>query len=133
MSDPQPLPDKPVLNPRVQAGIAVLLLVMFAGVLFLPALIPTFKLDAAVEQVLLTLATVAVSFYLGSSSASASKDTALQAAASAAIPAPVVNVVAAPHMPVDAAPAKVEIVNAAEPVKVEVAKLAPHEDAGSHL
>ena len=63
-----------ILNPRVQACIAISLLLMLAGVMFLPAYVPTFKVDSDAKQLLGTLATVAVSFYLGSSSSSARKD-----------------------------------------------------------
>lgn len=63
-----------LLSPRVQAAIALLLLLMFAGVLFVPAFVPAFKIDPDTKQSLFTLTVMAVSFYLGSSSGSAKKD-----------------------------------------------------------
>jgi hypothetical protein len=67
-------PPTSLLSPRVQAAIAVILLLMFAGVLFIPAVVPGFKVEADTKQSLFTLTVMAVSFYLGSSSSSAKKD-----------------------------------------------------------
>lgn len=66
--------NNPNANPLVQAIIALILLVMFAVALFLPAWFPDFHPDASVLQTLLTLVVVGVSFYLGSASGSARKD-----------------------------------------------------------
>lgn len=62
------------LNPRVQAAIVAVLLVMLAGALFLPLWFPQFKPEASVLQTVLTLATLGVQFFLGTSSGSAAKD-----------------------------------------------------------
>jgi len=67
-------PPTSLLSPRVQAGIALLLLTMFAGVMFVPVFVPAYKIDPASQQALFTLVVMAVSFYLGSSSGAAKKD-----------------------------------------------------------
>jgi hypothetical protein len=84
-------PPTSLLSPRVQAGIAIILLVMFAGVLFVPVFAPAYKIDPASQQALFTLVVMAVSFYLGSSSGAAKKDdqnAALTAQLAATPPAP---------------------------------------------
>ena len=53
------------LHPRVQSFIVISLLGMFAGVLFLPALYPTFIVDADTKQTLFTLVTAGVFYYIG--------------------------------------------------------------------
>ena len=50
------------LSPAVQALIALALLVMFAGVLFVPAFSTTFKVEADTKQTLFTLVTAVVFF-----------------------------------------------------------------------
>jgi len=67
-------PTTSLLSPRVQAAIALVLLIMFAGVLFVQAFVPSFKVEADTKQALFNLVVMAVSFYLGSSSGSAKKD-----------------------------------------------------------
>jgi len=62
------------LNPRVQAAIVLVLLLMLAGLVFLPLWFPQFKSDAVVSQTVLTLVTFGVQFFLGTSSNSAAKD-----------------------------------------------------------
>lgn len=68
------------LSPWVQALIAAALLAMFAGVLFLPALQATFKVEADTKQTLFTLVTAVVFFFIGKNTDSASRDAALTAA-----------------------------------------------------
>ena len=67
-------PTTSLLSPRVQAAIALVLLIMFAGVLFVQAFVPSFKVEADTKQALFNLVVMAVSFYLGSSSSSTKKD-----------------------------------------------------------
>ncbi len=74
-----PIPNK--LSPWVQAGIAAVLLAMFAGVLFLPAFRPDFKPESAILQTLFTLVTAVVFFFIGKNTDSASREAAMTAAA----------------------------------------------------
>lgn len=62
------------LSPWVQALIAAALLMMFAGVLFLPAFKPDFKPESAILQTLFTLVTAVVFFFIGKNTDSAAKD-----------------------------------------------------------
>ena len=62
------------LSPWVQALIAATLLAFFGGVLFIPALAPTFKLEADTKQTLFTLVTAVVFFFIGKNTDSARKD-----------------------------------------------------------
>lgn len=64
-------------GPVMQAAIALALLAMFAGVLFLPAIDAAFKPDADTKQTLFTLVTAVVFFYVGRNTSSASRDAAL--------------------------------------------------------
>ena len=75
------------LSPWVQALIAAALLLMFAGVLFLPAFKETFKADADVKQTLFTLVTAVVFFFIGKNTDTANRDAAITAAAITNIPA----------------------------------------------
>jgi hypothetical protein len=63
-----------ILNPRVQAAITILLLLMFAGVLFVPAFINSFKVEADTKQTLFTLVTAVVFFFIGRNADSANRD-----------------------------------------------------------
>jgi hypothetical protein len=86
-----------ILSPRVQAGIVVALLLMFAGVLFLPAFRETFKVEADVKQTLFSLVTAVVFFFIGKNTDTASRDAVITAAA------------IAPYLPtVPAVPVKVD-------------------------
>ncbi|ERR1019366_1260295 len=100
-------PPTSLLSPRVQAGIALVLLLMFAGVMFVPVFVPAYKIDPASQQALFTLVVMAVSFYLGSSSGSAKKDdqnAALTAQLAATPPEPPAPLIApAPIAPAPAA------------------------------
>lgn len=90
------------LSPAVQALIALALLAMFAGVLFVPAFRVEFKVEADTKQTLFTLVTAVVFFFIGKNTDSASRDAAITAAAIA--PAP-------PALPVkvdDTVPIKVD-------------------------
>lgn len=69
------------LSPAVQALIALALLAMFAGVLFVPAFSATFKVDADTKQTLFTLVTAVVFFFIGKNTDSAGRDAAITAAA----------------------------------------------------
>ena len=84
------------LSPRVQAGIAFVLLLMFAGIMFLPAFQSSFKVDADTKQTLFTLVTAVVFFFIGKNTDSAQRDAQLTAAAIAPVPtvpaAPVVRI-----------------------------------------
>lgn len=82
------------LSPFVQAFIAFALLLMFGGVLFLPAFKETFRADADVKQTLFTLVTAVVFFFIGRNTGSDSRDAALTAAVIAS-PAVVAEVKAA--------------------------------------
>jgi hypothetical protein len=68
------------LSPWVQALIAAALLAMFGGVLFIPGLLPGFKVDADTKQTLFTLVTAVVFFFIGKNTDSAQRDAALTAA-----------------------------------------------------
>jgi hypothetical protein len=75
MSDPiPPTPTANKIGPIVQACIAAALLGMFAGVLFLPAFIPSFHIDADIRQTLYTLVTAVVFFFIGKNTDSASHE-----------------------------------------------------------
>ena len=69
------------LSPAVQALIALALLAMFAGVLFVPAFNTGFKVDADTKQTLFTLVTAVVFFFIGKNTDSANRDAAITAAA----------------------------------------------------
>lgn len=74
------------LSPAVQALIAFALLVMFAGVLFVPAFSAGFKVEADTKQTLFTLVTAVVFFFIGKNTDSAGRDAAITAAAIAPVP-----------------------------------------------
>lgn len=78
------------LSPAVQAGIAVALLAMFAGVLFLGAWKPEYRVEADTKQTLFTLVTAVVFFFIGKNTDSANRDAAITAAAIAPTPPPIV-------------------------------------------
>jgi hypothetical protein len=82
------------LSPRVQASIVGALLLMYAGVLFLPAWQPAFKVDADMKQTLFNLVTAVVFFFIGKNTDSATRDAAITAAAisSPTVPAAPVKV-----------------------------------------
>lgn len=69
------------LSPAVQAIIAGALLLMFAGVLFLPAFKETFRVEADTKQTLFTLVTAVVFFFIGKNTDSANRDAQITAAA----------------------------------------------------
>lgn len=104
------------LSPAIQAGIALALLAMFAGVLFLPAFQAAFKVEADTKQTLFTLVTAVVFFFIGKNTDSASRDAQITTAALAPVPPPLV-VPIPPTVP--AAPVKID---ASTPVKVEETK-----------
>lgn len=81
-----PIPNR--LSPAVQALMAFSLLAMFAGVLFIPAFQPDFKVDADTKQNLFTLVTAVVFFFIGKNTDSANRDAAITAAAIAPAPPP---------------------------------------------
>ena len=62
------------LSPIIQSLIAGALLLMFAGVLFVPAFDPGFKVDADSKQTLFTLVTAAVFFFIGKNTNTAERD-----------------------------------------------------------
>lgn len=68
------------LSPWVQALIAAALLAMFAGVLFLPAMLEAYHPDADTKQTLFTLVTAVVFFFIGKNTDSSGRDAALTAA-----------------------------------------------------
>jgi hypothetical protein len=76
------------LSPFVQALIAAALLAMFAGVLFLPAFNPGFKVDSDIKQTLFTLVTAVVFFFIGKNTDTAARDAQLTAAAIAPVQIP---------------------------------------------
>ena len=98
------------LSPAVQALIAAALLLMFAGVLFLPALKETFKVDADTKQTLFTLVTAVVFFFIGKNTDSVNRDAAITAAAIAPSPMPP-TVPAAPVKVDDSTPIKTQEVS----------------------
>jgi hypothetical protein len=75
MTEPVQPPNK--IGPIVQACIAAALLGMFAGVLFLPAFVPGFHIDADIRQTLYTLVTAVVFFFIGKNTDSASHEATL--------------------------------------------------------
>jgi len=81
------------LSPRIQAGIAVGLLLMFAGIMFLPAVIPSFAVESDTKQTLFTLVTAVVFFFIGKNTDTASREAAITAAAIAPIAQPAGTVV----------------------------------------
>lgn len=74
------------LSPAVQTSIALVLLLMFGGVLFVPAFIIGFKVEADTKQTLFTLVTAVVFFFIGKNTDSARRDDAITAAAIASTP-----------------------------------------------
>lgn len=90
------------LSPRVQALIAGVLLGLFAGVIFLPALVDGFEVEADTKQTLFTLVTAVVFFFIGKNTDSAGREAQLTAAAIAPAPPPVI----VPSVP--AAPVKID-------------------------
>lgn len=115
------MPPVNKLSPAIQAAIALILLLMFGGVLFLPAFVATFKVDADVKQTLFALVTAVVFFFIGKNTDSAGRDAAITAAAIAPsnggaptpTPAPILRATEADPLPVSvvktvpAAPANV--------------------------
>lgn len=81
---PTLLPNK--LSPVIQAAIAIILLLMFAGIMFLPAFIPAFAVESDTKQTLFTLVTAVVFFFIGKNTGSESREAALTAAAIAPVP-----------------------------------------------
>lgn len=79
----------PTINPRMQAAIAVVLLIYFGLALFLPAIpaLSGFKIDPDFKQVLFALVTAVVFFFIGKNSDSANRDRQMQELA-LAVPAP---------------------------------------------
>jgi hypothetical protein len=92
------------LSPAVQAIIAFVLLVMFAGVLFLPGIVPGFQPEADTKQTLFTLVTAVVFFFIGKNTDSARNEAQLTAAAIAPFP----TVPAAPVKVDDSTPIKTQ-------------------------
>jgi len=84
-------PAQNKLSPIVQAAIAGALLLMFAGVLFLPGLKSDFHVDADIKQTLFTLVTAVVFFFIGKNTDSASKDAQMTTIAMASNPPTVVS------------------------------------------
>ena len=80
------------LSPAVQALIALALLLMFAGVMFLPAFVAGFAVEADTKQTLFTLVTAVVFFFIGRNTDSAGRDAAITAAAIAGPTVPAVPV-----------------------------------------
>src|SRR5688572_20663714 len=95
-------PEANKLSPRVQALIAAILLGLFAGVIFLPAFLPGFEVEADTKQTLFTLVTAVVFFFIGKNTDSAGREAQLTAAAIAPAPPPIV----VPTVP--AAPVKID-------------------------
>lgn len=83
-------PNQNKLSPRIQALIAIILLAMFAGVLFLPAFVKDFEADADVKQTLFALVTAVVFFFIGKSTGSTEREAQLTQAAIAPAPQPIV-------------------------------------------
>ncbi len=88
------------LSPRVQALIAGILLGLFAGVIFLPAFLPGFEVEADTKQTLFTLVTAVVFFFIGKNTDSAGREAQITAAAIAPAPMPVAIVPTVPAAPV---------------------------------
>lgn len=123
------MPPVNKLSPAVQAGLAFVLVLMFGGVLFVPAFVPAFKVDPAVQQTLFALVTAVVFFFIGKNTDSAGRDAAITAAAitpnGGGTP---------PVTPANPLPVTVDA-TAAKPVPVSVvsAPAAPADVAGSML
>lgn len=95
-------PTSNALNPRIQAVIALLLLLILGGVVFLPGLVKGFTVDADTKQFVFTATAIAVTFYLGSSSSSAKKDEQAAALTAQLMPsAPVVPTAPAAPVKID--------------------------------
>jgi hypothetical protein len=74
------------LSPIVQSLIALTLLAMFAVMMFLPALVPAFKVESDTKQTLFTLVTAVVFFFIGKNTDSAQRDSQITAAVIGSIP-----------------------------------------------
>lgn len=107
-------PSQNKLSPAVQALIALALLVMFAGVLFVPSFNPGFKVEADTKQTLFTLVTAVVFFFIGKNTDSANREAQITAAAIAPSPPPVV----VPLAPTTPAGVPIVKVDDAQPVAV---------------
>lgn len=121
------MPPVNKLSPAVQAGLAFVLVLMFGGVLFVPAFVPAFKVDPAVQQTLFALVTAVVFFFIGKNTDSAGRDAAITAAAITPNGTP-------PTTPANPLPVTVDA-TALKPVPVSVvsAPAAPADVAGSML
>ena len=97
-------PETSKLSPIIQAGIAVILLLFFGGVLFVPAVMTNFKVESDTKQTLFTLVTAVVFFFIGKNTGSDVKDAATLHAAINSVPAqtasPVIDTAAGPAVPV---------------------------------
>ena len=101
-------PETSKLSPIIQAGIAVILLLFFGGVLFVPAVMTNFKVESDTKQTLFTLVTAVVFFFIGKNTGSDVKDAATLHAAINSVPVsspplnptPVVNTPSGPAVPV---------------------------------